>query len=192
MFDTDNDFTKYINQCNEPKQQEIIKALRISMGIYKQQNWSGNNSRMEYMKRNFSNNYRTAQQDDSLPKVLIKMGSMHLGWGKSWLGIYDLGNLIGELAHFNDTKSISVNCFSRYIEEKNGTIYDYMSDQDGKNLSLILDLASKDNWTLVDNKKIIEVASKRKIKLNNDLTFLISKYNYILFAPLKTLVENNY
>jgi hypothetical protein len=120
------------------------------------------------------------------------MGSMHLGWGKSWLGIYDLGNMIGELAHFNDTKSISVNCFSRYIEEKNGTIYDYMSDQDGKNLSLILDLASKDNWTLVDNKKIIEVASKRKIKLNNDLTFLISKYNYILFAPLKTLVENNY
>lgn len=192
MFDTDNDFTKYINQCNEPEQQEIIKALRISMGIYKQQNWSGNNSRMEYMKRNFSNNYRTAQKDDSLPKVLIKMGSMHLGWGKSWLGIYDLGNMIGELAHFNDTKSISINCFSRFIEEKNGTIYDYKSDQDGKNLSLILDLASKDNWTLVDNKKIIEVASKRKIKLNNDLTFLISKYNYILFAPLKTLVENNY
>jgi hypothetical protein len=192
MFDTDNDFTKYINQCNEPKQQEIIKALRISMGIYKQQNWNGNNSRMEYMKRNFSNNYGTAQKDDSLPKVLIKMGSMHLGWGKSWLGIYDLGNMIGELAHFNDTKSISINCFSRFIEEKNGTIYDYKSDQDGKNLSLILDLASKDNWTLVDNKKIIEVASKRKIKLNNDLTFLISKYNYILFAPLKTLVENNY
>jgi hypothetical protein len=192
MFDTDNDFTKYINQCNEPEQQEIINALRISMGIYKQQNLNGNNARMEYMKRNFSNNYRTAQKDDSLPKVLIKMGSMHLGLGKSWLGIYDLGNMIGELAHFNNTKSISVNCFSRYIEEKNGTIYDYMSDQDGKNLSLILDLASKDNWTLVDNKKIIEVASKRKIKLNNDLTFLISKYNYILFAPLKTLVENNY
>lgn len=192
MFDSDNDFTKYINQCNNPKQQEIIQALRISMDIYKQQNFNGNHMRMEYMKRNFSKNYLTAQKKNSLPKVLIKMGSMHLGYGKSWLGIYDLGNMISELAYFNDTKSVSVNCFSRYIEQENGTIYDYMTDQEGKNLALILELASKDNWTLIDNKKIIELASKRKMKLNNDLIFLLSKYNYILFAPLKTVVKNNY
>jgi succinate dehydrogenase flavin-adding protein (antitoxin of CptAB toxin-antitoxin module) len=192
MFDSDNDLTKYLNQCNEPKQQEIIEALKISMDIYKQQNWNGNQARMEYMKRNFSNNYQAAQKNDSFPKVLIKMGSMHLGWGKSWLGIYDLGNMINELSYFNNTKSVSVNCFSRYIEDENGTIYDYMSDREGANLSLILELASKDSWTLIDNKKIIELARNRKIKLNNDLIFLLSRYNYILFAPLKTIVENNY
>jgi len=192
MFDNDNDFTKYIKQCNNPKQKEIIEALSISMDIYKQQNWNGNQVRMEYMKRNFSNNYKIAQKKDSFPKVLIKMGSMHLGWGKSWLGIYDLGNMINELANYNDTKSVSINCFSRYIEEENGTISDYMSDQEGKKLSLILELATKDSWTLVDNKKIIELTRNRKIKLNNDLNFLLSRYDYILFAPLKTKVKNNY
>ena len=192
MFDNDNDFTKYIKQCNNPKQKEIIEALSISMDIYKQQNWNGNQVRMEYMKRNFSNNYKIAQKKDSFPKVLIKMGSMHLGWGKSWLGIYDLGNMINELANYNDTKSVSINCFSRYIEEENGIISDYMSDQEGKKLSLILELATKDSWTLVDNKKIIELTRNRKIKLNNDLNFLLSRYDYILFAPLKTKVKNNY
>jgi hypothetical protein len=192
MFDNDNDFTKYIKQCNNPKQKEIIEALSISMDIYKQQNWNGNQVRMEYMKRNFSNNYKIAQKKDSFPKVLIKMGSMHLGWGKSWLGIYDLGNMINKLANYNDTKSVSINCFSRYIEEENGTISDYMSDQEGKKLSLILELATKDSWTLVDNKKIIELTRNRKIKLNNDLNFLLSRYDYILFAPLKTKVKNNY
>jgi hypothetical protein len=192
MFDNDNDFTKYIKQCNNPKQKEIIEALSISMDIYKQQNWNGNQVRMEYMKRNFSNNYKIAQKKDSFPKVLIKMGSMHLGWGKSWLGIYDLGNMINELANYNDTKSVSINCFSRYIEEENGTISDYMSDQEGKKLSLILELATKDSWTLVDNKKIIELTRNRKIKLNNDLNFLLSRYDYILFAPLKTKVKYNY
>jgi hypothetical protein len=192
MFDSDNDFTKYIKHCNNPKQKEIINALRISMDIYKQQNWNGNQVRMEYMKRNFSNNYKIAQKKDDFPKVLIKMGSMHLGWGKSWLGIYDLGNMINELANYNGTKSVSINCFSRYIEEENGTISDYMSDQEGKNLSLILELATKDSWTLVDNKKIIELTRNRKIKLNNDLNFLLSRYDYILFAPLKTKVKNNY
>lgn len=192
MFDSDNDFTKYIKHCNNPKQKEIINALRISMDIYKQQNWNGNQVRMEYMKRNFSSNYKIAQKKDGFPKVLIKMGSMHLGWGKSWLGIYDLGNMINELANYNGTKSVSINCFSRYIEEENGTISDYMSDQEGKNLSLILELATKDSWTLVDNKKIIELTRNRKIKLNNDLNFLLSRYDYILFAPLKTKVKNNY
>ena len=192
MFDSDNDFTKYIKHCNNPKQKEIINALRISMDIYKQQNWNGNQVRMEYMKRNFSNNYKIAQKKDDFPQVLIKMGSMHLGWGKSWLGIYDLGNMINELANYNGTKSVSINCFSRYIEEENGTISDYMSDQEGKNLSLILELATKDSWTLVDNKKIIELTRNRKIKLNNDLNFLLSRYDYILFAPLKTKVKNNY
>jgi hypothetical protein len=192
MFDNDNDFTKYIKQCNNPKQKEIIEALSISMDIYKQQNWNGNQVRMEYMKRNFSHNFKIAQKKDSFPKVLIKMGSMHLGWGKSWLGIYDLGNMINELANYNDTKSVSINCFSRYIEEENGTISDYMSDQEGKKLSLILELATKDSWTLVDNKKIIELTRNRKIKLNNDLNFLLSRYDYILFAPLKTKVKNNY
>lgn len=195
MFDSNNDFTKYVQQCNEPKQKEIIKALRISMNIYQQQgkkSWKSNQERMEYMKRNFSDNYKTTQKNGGLPKVFIKMGSMHLGWGKSWLGIYDLGNMINELAYFNDTKSVSVNSFSRYIEEENGAIYDYMSDEEGKNLSLILELATKDRWTLIDTKKIIELARERKIKPNNDLNILLSRYDYILFTPLKTKVKNNY
>lgn len=41
------------------------------------------------------------------------MGAMHLGWGRSGLGIYDLGNMLNELAMFNTTRAASINCLSR-------------------------------------------------------------------------------
>lgn len=192
MFLGDNPFANYIKYAKKPAQKNIIEALKTSMHIYKISHTKlSNELRSNYMKRNFSVNYNKTQTE-RLPKVLIKMGSMHLGWGKSWLDIYDLGNMVNELAVFNNTRSTSINCFSRYVEEDDGTILDYIRDEDGKNYALILELATKDQWVLVDSKKIMEVAKKKRTKLNAELSFLLSRYDYILLAPLKTKVLLNY
>lgn len=153
MFDGVNDFTTYIKQCSAPKQQEIIKSLKISMNIYKGNKKGNNEVRMEYMKQNFSSYYKQ-QPCNSLPKVFFKMGSMHLGRGKSWLDIYDLGNMIHELGYFNNSKAISINCYSRYTEQEDGSVFDNMDDEDEKDLSLLMSVASKDEWVLIDSRKI--------------------------------------
>lgn len=191
MFLRDNPFTEYIKYANKPAQ-NIIEALKTSMHIYKISNSKlSNELRSNYMKRNFSMYYNSVHSK-RLPKVLIKMGSMHLGWGKSWLGVYDLGNMVNELAMFHNTKSVSINCFSRYLEQDDGTISDFIKDEDGKNYALILELATKDQWVLLNAKKIMDLAKKKRAKLNTDLAFLLSRYEYVLLAPLKTKVLLNY
>lgn len=67
-----------------------------------------------------------------------------------------------------------------------------MNDEEGKNLFLILELATKDIWMLIDCQKILGLARNKKVKLHSDLSFLLFRYNYIVLAPLKTKVKTNY
>ncbi len=188
--------TSFFKKCNTDKQQKIITDLTTSWKIYalnEDKKYGENNfTRMQYMKRNFGENYKVAEKKDSLPKVFIKMGSMHLARGKNWLGIYDLGNMIKELAYFNGTQSTSINCFARYYKNNDGTIYDYLDDKDGKAYQPILELAKKDKWVLIDTKPILKIVRKKKINLNKDLKILLSGFDFVLFSPMKTEVKPNY
>lgn len=183
-------------KCKNEKQNKIIADLITSWEIYafnETKKYSENNfTRMKYMKRKFGENYKIALKTDSLPKVFVKMGSMHLARGKNWLRIYDLGNMIKELSYFNGTKSTSINCFARYSQDNDGTIYDYLDDEDGKVYQPILELAKKDKWVLIETKPILELVNKKKIELNSDLKILISGFDFILFTPIKTEVKINY
>ncbi len=186
----------FFEKCNTDKQQKIITDLTTSWKIYalnEEKKYRENNfTRMQYMKRNFGENYKVAEKKDSLPKVFIKMGSMHLVRGKNWLGIYDLGNMIKELAYFNGTPSTSINCFARYYKNNDGTIYDFLEDEEGKAYQPILELAKKDKWVLIETKPILEIVRRDKIKLNKDLEILLTGFDFVLFSPIKTEVKPNY
>jgi len=186
----------FFEKCKNEQQNKIITDLITSWKIYalnQTKKYSENNfSRMKYMKRKFGENYQIALKTDSLPKVFLKMGSMHLARGKNWLGIYDLGNMIKELSYFNGTQSTSINCFARFYKNEDGTTYDYLDDEDGKAYQPILELAKKDKWVLIDTKPILEIVKKKKIKLNKDLKILLSGFDFVLFSPTKTEVKPNY
>jgi hypothetical protein len=186
----------FFEKCKNEKQNKIIADLITSWEIYafnETKKYSENNfTRMKYMKRKFGENYKIALKTDSLPKVFVKMGSMHLARGKNWLRIYDLGNMIKELSYFNGTESTSINCFARYSQDNDGTIYDYLDDEDGKVYQPVLELAKKDKWVLIETKPILELVNKKKIELNSDLKILISGFDFILFTPIKTEVKINY
>ena len=191
-----NIVTSFFEKCQNEKQNKIIADLITSWKIYafyETREFSENNfTRMKYMKRKFGENYKIALKKDSIPKIFIKMGSMHLARGKNWFGIYDLGNMIKELSYFNGTESTSINCFARFSQDKDGTIYDYLDDEDGKAYQPILELAKKDKWVLIETKPILELVKKKKIELNSDLKILISGFDFILFTPIKTEVKINY
>ena len=191
-----NIVTSFFEKCQNEKQNKIIADLITSWKIYafyETRKFSENNfTRMKYMKRKFGENYKIALKKDSIPKIFIKMGSMHLARGKNWFGIYDLGNMIKELSYFNGTESTSINCFARYSQDNDGTIYDYLDDEDGKVYQPVLELAKKDKWVLIETKPILELVNKKKIELNSDLKILISGFDFILFTPIKTEVKINY
>lgn len=186
----------FFNKCGTEKQQSMISELVSSWEIYalnEVKKYKKNNfTRMQYMKRKFGEYYKTASKTTSLPKVFVKMGSMHLARGKNWLGIYDLGNLTKELSYFNGTKSTSINCFARYWKGEDGKVYDYLDEEDGKVFQPILELARKDKWVLIETKPILQLAKKEKMKLPSDLQILISGFDFILFSPTKTEVQPNY
>lgn len=186
----------FFEKCKNEQQNKIITELITSWNIYalnEIKKYNENNfTRMQYMKRKFGENYKIALKTDYLPKIFVKMGSMHLARGKNWLGIYDLGNMIKELSYFNGTLSTSINCFARYSQDNDGTVYDYLDEEDGKAYQPILELAKKDKWVLIETKPILELAKKRKIELNSDLKILISGFDFILFTPIKTEVKLNY
>ena len=135
----------FFEKCKTKEQNKIITDLIASWKIYalnEVKKYNENNfTRMKYMKRKFGENYKVALKTDSLPKVFVKMGSMHLARGKNWLGIYDLGNMLKELSYFNGTQSTSINCFARYSQDTDGTVYDYLDEEDGKAYQPILELA---------------------------------------------------
>ncbi len=186
----------FFEKCKNEKQNKIIADLITSWKIYalnETKKYSENNfTRMQYMKRKFGENYKLALKTDSIPKVFVKMGSMHIARGQNWLGIYDLGNMIKELSYFNGTESTSINCFARFSQDNSGTIYDYLDDKDGKAYKPILELAKKDKWVLIETKPILELVKKKKIELNSDLKILISGFDFILFTPIRTEVKINY
>jgi hypothetical protein len=186
----------FFEKCKNEKQNKIIEDLITSWKIYalnETKKYSENNfTRMKYMKRKFGENYKIALKTDSIPKVFVKMGSMHIARGQNWLGIYDLGNMIKELSYFNGTESTSINCFARFSQDNNGTINDYLDDEGGKAYQPILELAKKDKWVLIETKPILELVKKKKIELNSDLKILISGFDFILFTPIKTEVKINY
>ncbi|SFJ39115.1 hypothetical protein [Olleya namhaensis] len=186
----------FFDKCPDVKQRKIIEDLIISWKIYAMRevkNYSQNNlTRMEYMKQQFGSYYNTASKTDTLSKIFIKMGSMHLARGQNWLGIYDLGNLIKELSYLNGTKSTSINCFSRYWKDDKGQVFDFLDEKEGKAYQPLLELAKKDKWVLIETKPILELIKKENIKLNKDLNILISGFDFILFSPTKSVVSLNY
>lgn len=147
---------------------------------------------MQYMKYQFGRNYKTTSKTDSLPKVFVKMGSMHLARGKNWLGVYDLGNMLKELAYFNGTQSTSINCFARFSKNTNGVVFDYLDDEHGKLYRPILELAEKDKWVLIETKPILELVKNKKLILNNNLKVLITEFDFVLFSPTRSEVKPNY
>jgi len=182
----------FFKKCNNNQQQAIIKELLASWEIYAASGYTNNMMRMAYMKNVFTKNYKEANIDNVLPKIFFKMGSMHLGYGKNWLGIYDLGNMIYELSQFNSTESISITCFSRYTLEEDNSLDDYILDEDGNTYHPVLDLAKKDKWTVIDTSPIKKIVMDRYIELHENLEKLIFNYDFIIFSPTRTTTTPNY
>jgi hypothetical protein len=197
-------FEKYINskeinaffESTDKKNievQKIISDLKISWHIYMQNDknlyQNGWNERILNMKTNFSKYYKTATKKDSLPKMFVKMGAVHLSNGLNNYGYYDLGNMIKELSHFNQTKSTSIKCMPRFYIENN-QINDDLSI--GDPINIVLEKGNKEEWTLLDNVELLNYCFKEKIKINLELKKELERFDFILIPPLINPMKINF
>ncbi|HEY0159007.1 MAG TPA: hypothetical protein VGF28_17105 [Thermoanaerobaculia bacterium] len=96
----------------DPEALRLIDALEESRDIYTlgmTNGWQSNDRRAVMMKRLFAERYRAAvAKGEATPKVFVKLGATHTMRGRSMVGIYDLGNMIPELAAANGTRSFQI------------------------------------------------------------------------------------
>ncbi|MFI1770251.1 hypothetical protein [Thalassobellus citreus] len=179
---------------NNPEVQKIITDLKKSWSIYQsndnglyRNSWNG---RIGNLKTNFSQYYRKANSNDTLPKVFVKMGAVHLSNGLNDFGYYDIGNLIEELSYFNQTKSTSLKCIPRFYKGENNEIIDDLKSDNP--LKLILEKARQNEWTLFSNNELINYCYKEKIKLNSKLKTELKRFDYILIPPIINEMKMNF
>lgn len=173
--------------------QGIISGLKKSWEIYAyydnkqyRENWL---LRIKNMQSQFSNYYKNACKTDTLPKVFVKMGAVHLAHGINSYGYFDIGNMINEIANFNGTNVTSVMCAPRFYQEQGELIDDLKVDDI---LYPILKNASSSTWTIFDNINFINFCYQNKMKIPNDLLTELNKYDFILIPPAVHEMEMNY
>jgi hypothetical protein len=90
----------------------LIDALEESREIYalnSTSGWESNLERSLLMKRLFMQRYDAAvAKGESRPKVIMKLGATHTMRGRSMTGVFDLGNMLPELAAANGTRSFQL------------------------------------------------------------------------------------
>jgi len=111
-----------------PELQTVIDQIRESWKIYdynlRSMYYPANNDRALLMKKQLAHHYQQALRQEELPKMILKIGSMHAGYGRSPNELFDLGNNLHELAAFNGSKSFNLNVSGQYSYQRDGTVVD--------------------------------------------------------------------
>lgn len=160
--------------------QERIKALKMSWKIYclEEQGKRGSQVRANYMKRNFDSLYTIATQQEKLPKVFVKMGSVHLTRGISPYRIHDTGEHLTLKARNNQTGFITIRHLRRF---RNGK--DLVNNKGWKSVRMLISIGKKDQWTWTDLRPLRDKIKKGELATDKRTKFEIFSYDFMLIPP---------
>ncbi len=166
-----------------------IKALQHTWRIYEdhalRRSYRNNNTRIELIKRYFTQQYKEAHKEEEYPKVLVKMGSMHTVYGYTALGIYDIGNYLRELAIFNGSKSFNIALAGRYYVRDTGERIDRLEFVPEYEELFKYEEQGDDNWTILDLRPLKMALIDGTFKTEDRaFMYLLLRYDAVL---LKTL-----
>lgn len=106
---SDDLHNKLMSLAQEGSEKEVLKQLKKTKEIYlynfSNKSYLSNSNRAKLMKQNFLNYYQKAAKTEEYPKVVFKLGANHVSKGLNSTQVYDIANLISELAIINGLKS---------------------------------------------------------------------------------------
>ncbi len=98
--------------CHTEEEKAILISLKATKEIYlhnfQKRYYLNNNERAKLMKNNFLNYYKEATLNKKTPKVLFKLGANHVKKGLNNTNVFDISNMISELAIINGKKSLHI------------------------------------------------------------------------------------
>ncbi|MCB0584386.1 MAG: hypothetical protein KDD06_03540 [Phaeodactylibacter sp.] len=176
--------------------QGIITALRKTWDIYDRNDYRGGYShahRISYIRQNFLANYEKFREKK--PKVFVKIGALHAARGYEF-GVYDVGNLVYELARTNDSRSCHIYTLSRYYYE-DGALSDAVKERPGGPAAAFRMMGKKDEWALIELKPLKERLDSGSLCLRegpelNKVKFLAENFDFVLITPADAEQEPNY
>jgi hypothetical protein len=174
--------------------------LRESREIYKKNfegaGYDSNLQRSILMKRHFMAYYnRAAAQRGTQPKVLFKFGANHVKRGRNFTNVYDMGNLVSELAAANGSASFHLfvlplggtqNSYVPFLanaadKEKKVEIRENSGAFDGR---AFLQTKNGKDWAVIDLRPLRPLVSAGNIKdLPRGFADLVWGFDAILIIP---------
>jgi hypothetical protein len=163
----------------------LITQLLASIRIYENNGLAGEGQltgyessyeREENMKALFMHRYRQAQAaGDAIPKVLLKLGHVHIIRGTNWYNIFSLGNFVSEFAKSNNMNSFHLAMYSNNTSGNYAWIHE---DEDYKPLAKV---SSTDKWTVIDFRPLRKYAHAGRIeKLRPEMRRIIFAFDAAL------------
>lgn len=185
----DTDINAFFDLFDAKKEQAqtIIGALRTSWEIYcdyeKGEYKQSNSKRVEYMRKNFD----AILQSGDRPKVIAKMGSVHMGRVRSSLNLEDVGQLMASRAAESGRKSLHIRYLRRFWQGK-----DKLDSKDYADSRLWLTVGKRDEWAVIDLRPFREKIRTGELEATNWQIFEIFNYDLMLMAPEDRWVKNNF
>ncbi|HAS39145.1 MAG TPA: hypothetical protein DCS93_01640 [Microscillaceae bacterium] len=166
-----------------------IKAMKISWEIYcrEEQRKRGSQLRANYMKHNFDSMYTLAAQKETMPKVFVKMGSVHLTRGISPYRIHDAGEHLTAKAKKNNTGFITFRHLRRF---RNGK--DLITHKGWQSVKLLISVGKKDQWTLTDLRPLRDKIKNGLLVTDKRTKFEIFSYDFMLIPPNDHKARRNF
>jgi hypothetical protein len=167
------------------EEKEIMDAFRISVKIYKEQN---HHLRIQLMKNQLMNEYLAWSEK----KNLFKFGGFHLAKGESLMKIYDIGNLVNNIADSKYKSSLNI-----LVLEKSGKLGvplrgfpEQMVDENSNNLKPlkpIFKVVNGEQWHCFDLLPLREALENGKIAVEDKtLSRIIKGYDFLVIIPTVT------
>ncbi|MFD2587963.1 hypothetical protein ACFSQJ_13540 [Croceitalea marina] len=176
--------TKINRFLNEVSKEQYLnnyaQELTNSWNIYCWfvQKKGGSAARVKYMRRKFDSLYSIATQKEKLPKVLAKLGGVHLTHGNSIYGRYDVGRHLHEKAKANNTQFLAIRHVRRY---KNGQ--DQINKSGWSNTSFLMQMGKKDKWALIDLRPLKEMVEEQGLSVDKGTAWELKNYDWFLISP---------
>lgn len=187
-----DDFEKKITELAtlplSPNEKKIIAALKLTAKIYKSQN---HHLRIQLMKNQLMERY----SEWANKKNLYKYGANHAAKGESLLQIFDIGNLVNNVADSQFTNSMHVIIVGKSglqaspfpgfpaekIDENSGIL---------KSLKPFLKLVQNNEWQCLDMLPLREAISSGKIKVTDvRLLRIIKGFDLLVVIPEVTAAQ---
>lgn len=171
---------------NEGSEAEfLIDALETSNRVYLHNRaagrgeltgWRSNAEREHYMKLNFMANYRAAQRaGDTLPRVLLKFGSVHAGNWLSSTNVHTIGSFVSEFAIANGLDAFHM---VAWLVNEPGT---YWTLTESPEYLPLAQVGSTESWTIVDLRPLRSFAhAGRLTSMSREMRSLVFAYDAVL------------